>query len=138
MKEKQLSNLKYVSESFGSNDHNDKKEEPTTTRKELSKIALKYEQIISERMKERQVERGRNQADYLNNSKSRPNEPLLDKTSKRKELAKIANTTRTPNGHMTVHIKVQQTDTTRTTPFIQFYEICRKNSVDFSARAKYN
>lgn len=54
---------------------------------------MKYEQIISERMKERQIENGRNQSGNLNNIESRPNEPLsIDKTSKRKELAKIANT----------------------------------------------
>lgn len=63
MKEKQLSNLKYVSESFGSNYHNDKKEEPTTTRKELSKIAgtsessIKRTKYILDNGTEEQIER---------------------------------------------------------------------------------
>lgn len=111
----------------------EKRPEPTTTRKELSKVALKYEQIISERMKERLSQMGKIGGESYSPIKGRvrPNEPTLPQnTSKRKELAKIANTTRTRHGHKTVH----DTDT----PFIQFYEICRKNSVDFSARAKYN
>lgn len=57
-----------------------------------NKVALKYEEVIAEQMRERQVERGRQQAEFLNHSKSRPNEPLLEKSSKRKELAKIAGT----------------------------------------------
>ena len=48
--------------------------------------------MISEQMRERQVERGLQQAEFLKHFKSRPNEPLLEKSSKRKELAKIAGT----------------------------------------------
>lgn len=57
-----------------------------------NEVSLKYEEVIAEQMRERQVERGRQQAEFLNHSKSRPNEPLLEKSSKRKELAKIAGT----------------------------------------------
>lgn len=57
-----------------------------------NEVALKYEQIISKRMRERMSERGREQADFLNNSKVRPNGHTLENTSARKELAKIANT----------------------------------------------
>lgn len=47
MKEKQLSGLKHVSTiSFGSNDLNDKGNNSTTTRKELSKIAETSESSI--------------------------------------------------------------------------------------------
>jgi len=57
-----------------------------------NEIALKFQNVIAQQMKERQRERGRQQADFLNKGKSGPNEPLLDKTAKRKELAKIAGT----------------------------------------------
>lgn len=57
-----------------------------------NEVALKFQDIISAQMKERQRERGRQQAEFLNKGKSGPNEPLLYKTAKRKELAKIAGT----------------------------------------------
>ena len=44
-------------------------------------------------MKKRQIENGKNQSGNLNNIESRPNGQLpTDKTSTRKELAKLANT----------------------------------------------
>ena len=57
-----------------------------------NQIALKYEAVIAARMKERQIERGKQQAEFLNNNKSGSNEPLLEKSTKRKELAQIAGT----------------------------------------------
>lgn len=51
-----------------------------------NEVALKYEQIIAEQMKQNSL------ANLKQNSPSRPNEPLGEKTSKRKELAKIAGT----------------------------------------------
>ena len=66
MKEKQLSNLKKGNEvPFGSNDHNGKTEEPTTTRKELSKIAgtsessIKRTKYILDNGTDEQIERAR-------------------------------------------------------------------------------
>lgn len=53
-----------------------------------NEVALKYEKIISERMRERSFANLKKGSDFP----SRPNEPLGDKTSKRKELAQIANT----------------------------------------------
>lgn len=56
-------------------------------------MALKYEEVISRQMKEKQSKNGKNQSFNLQNVGSRPIEPLpIDKTSKRKELAKIAGT----------------------------------------------
>lgn len=49
---------------------------------------MKYEQIISERMRERQIA-GLKKGEEV---PFRPNEPNGETTSKRKELAKIANT----------------------------------------------
>lgn len=54
--------------------------------------ALKYEEVIRERMKERMVERGKEQAKFLHNSKGSSNDQPLEKPSTRKELAKIAGT----------------------------------------------
>ena len=56
-----------------------------------NEVALKYEQIISERMRERQKQSG---YAYGNGGKGvdQMNHTFEDKTSKRKELAKIANT----------------------------------------------
>ena len=57
-----------------------------------NEVALKYEKIISERMRERMSEMGKVGAEITNNG-VRPNEPTPNNsTSKRKELAKIANT----------------------------------------------
>lgn len=54
---------------------------------------MKYEKVIAERMRERQIENGKKRSDEMHNLRSGPFEPLLEnKTSKRKELAKIANT----------------------------------------------
>ena len=53
-----------------------------------NEVALKYEQIIAERMKERQIA-GLKKGEEI---PFRPNEPNGETTSKRKELAKIANT----------------------------------------------
>lgn len=58
-----------------------------------NEVALKYEKVIAEKMKEKQSQNGRNQISNLRHIGSRPSEPLpIDKTSKRKELAKIAGT----------------------------------------------
>ena len=53
-----------------------------------NEVALKYEQIISERMRERSLANLKQGTNFP----TRPNEPLGETTSKRKELAKIANT----------------------------------------------
>lgn len=58
-----------------------------------NEVALKYEKVIAERMRERQIENGKKRSDEMHNPRSGPFEPLLEnKTSKRKELAKIAGT----------------------------------------------
>lgn len=56
-----------------------------------NEVALKYEEIISERMRERQKQSG---YAYGNGGKGvdQMNHIFEDKTSKRKELAQIANT----------------------------------------------
>ncbi|MCI7304081.1 MAG: ParB N-terminal domain-containing protein [Clostridiales Family XIII bacterium] len=57
-----------------------------------NKIALQYEEVIAKRMKERMSERGKDQAELLHSGKGGRNRQPLEKTSKRKELAKIAGT----------------------------------------------
>lgn len=49
---------------------------------------MKYEKVIAERMKERSLANLKQGGNFP----SRPNEPLGEKSSKRKELAKIAGT----------------------------------------------
>lgn len=58
---------------------------------------MRYEEVIAEQMKQRQIQNGKNQKENLKNVGSGSNghipteEPkLLNPTSKRKELAKIA------------------------------------------------
>ena len=59
----------------------------------MNEMAMKREIFIREEMKKRQIENGKNQSGNLNNIESRPNGQLpTDKTSTRKELAKLANT----------------------------------------------
>lgn len=53
-----------------------------------NEVALKYEKVIAERMKERSLANLKQGGNFP----SRPNEPLGEKSSKRKELAKIAGT----------------------------------------------
>lgn len=53
-----------------------------------NEVALKYEKVIAERMKERSLANLKQGENFP----SRPNEPLGEKSSKRKELAKIAGT----------------------------------------------
>lgn len=56
-----------------------------------NEVALKYEKVIAERMKERQLE-GQRLGREVRYTGSRPNGQELEPTSRRKELAKIANT----------------------------------------------
>lgn len=58
-----------------------------------NEVALRYEEVIDKQMKEKQSQNGKNQSSNLQNVGSRSNEPLpISKTTKRKELAKIAGT----------------------------------------------
>lgn len=57
-----------------------------------NEVALKFQNVIAAQMKERQRLNGKQQAEFLNNDRSRPIGRLQEKTEKRKELAKIAGT----------------------------------------------
>lgn len=58
-----------------------------------NEVALKFQDLIAQQMKERQRLNGKQQSKNLKNVGSRPNEPLpIEKTERRKEMAKIAGT----------------------------------------------
>lgn len=57
-----------------------------------NEVALKFQNVIAAQMKERMKENGKQQADLLHKGKGRPIGRPLEKTEKRKELAKIAGT----------------------------------------------
>ena len=57
-----------------------------------NKVALKYEEVIAEQMKQRMSERGKIGAEITNNGVRPIEPPPIKPTSKRKELAKIAGT----------------------------------------------